>query len=97
MNNKAVNPPVKFEEIVTVMINVFIFNKLDFQNCFLSFLTLKLCMNIKSLSKSQFLNCTISSKWSPLLETHFPLLELFAENPKRMQVLHQSYVGYFSQ
>ena len=49
-----VNPPIKFEEIVMVMINVFIFNKLDFQNCFLPFLTLKQCMNIKSLSKSQF-------------------------------------------
>ena len=38
----------------TAVINVLIFNKLDFQNCFLPFLTLKLYTNIKSLSKSQF-------------------------------------------
>ena len=30
-----------------VMINEFIFNKLDFQNFFLTFSTVKLCMNIK--------------------------------------------------
>ena len=52
------------------VIKVFIFNKLDFQNCFLTFLTLKLCTNIKNLSKSQFSNYTISSKSSPLLETN---------------------------
>ena len=38
----------------TAVINVFIFNKLDFQNCLLTILSLKLCMNIKSLSESQF-------------------------------------------
>ena len=40
--------------------NLFVFNKLYFQNCFLTLLTLKLCRNIKHLiSKSQFWNCTI--------------------------------------
>ena len=41
----------------TAVINVLIFNKLDFQNCFLPFLTLNLNTNIKSLSKSQFWKC----------------------------------------
>ena len=57
----------------TAVINVLIFNKLDFQNCFLPFLTLKLYTNIKSLSKSQFWKCLF----------YFPLLKLFAENPNR--------------
>ena len=38
----------------TTLIYVFISNKLDFRNCFLTFITLKLCTNIKNLSKSQF-------------------------------------------
>ena len=52
----------------TTVINVLIFNKLvDFQDCFLTFLTFY--EHYKSLSKSQFWNRIVSSKSSRLLET----------------------------
>ena len=37
-----------------LMTDVLIFNKLDCQNCYLTFLTFKLYTHIKSLPKSQF-------------------------------------------
>ena len=86
----------------TTVINVFILNKLDFQNCFLLFLSLKPCMNAKSFSESGAFfmsSSTISSKSSSLLDTkRFCLVSsawAFCRDSIRMHVLHQSYLAIF--
>ena len=84
-----------------LMTDVLIFNKLDCQNCYLTFLTFKLYTHIKSLPKSQFWNCTIPRKLSPLLETKcplwFPVFKLFAESLNRCKSCIRAVWLFFSE
>ena len=85
----------------TFVIDVLIFNKLDCQNCHLTFLTFKLYTHIKSLPKLQFWNCTIPRKLSPLLETKcpvwFPVFKLFAESLNRCKSCIRAVWLFFSE